>query len=374
MDQQSQPHLSRVGDAAQASAGRLRAVSDVPPLVRVIVVNFNAGQHLRRCLECLAAQTEARFEAIVVDNASMDGSLGLTPADARFKTIELPANFGFARANNIAVEDCDAPFVALLNPDAFAEPSWLAALLRAAKQWPAAVMFGSLQVCADRPEILDGAGDNYFCAGGFWRGGQGRRRPKTAPAGEPFGPCAAAALYRTEWLQRVGGFDERFFCYAEDVDLAFRLRLAGGRCVQVPDAVVTHVGSAIAGALSDFSVYHVARNLVWTFVKCMPGPLLPLLLPCHIALLAAIWVRAMQRGQGRVVARAFRDALRGLPGMLATRRTIQAQRRASLAEIAAAMVWRPDALWRRAIVLRPLPRQARAAEPIAKSADYEHWT
>src|SRR5262245_43517077 len=323
------------------------------PLVRVIVVNYNGGQYLRRCLECLVRQTETRFEAVIVDNASTDGSLESVPADARFSVVELADNVGFARANNIGFEGCTAPFVALLNPDAFPEPGWLAALLCAAERWPAAVMFGSLQLRADNVELLDGAGDAYFCAGAFWRGGKGRPRPETVPPGEPFGPCAAAALYRTDWFRRVGGFDERFYCYAEDIDLAFRLRLAGGRCVQVPDAVVAHVGSGITGEDSAFSIYHLTRNQVWTFAKCMPGPLLLLLLPAHVGLLAARWVRARRLGQAEAVARGLRDALRDLSAILVSRRAIQAQRRARVMEIASVLVWRLGPLRQRAIVLRP---------------------
>jgi N-acetylglucosaminyl-diphospho-decaprenol L-rhamnosyltransferase len=328
-------------------------MSTAPPLVRVVVVNFNGGPHLRRCIECLLRQTERRFESVIIDNGSTDASLDDLPSHPKLRVVRLGRNTGFARANNIGIDGCVAPLVALLNPDAFAEPGWLAALVRAAERWPAAVMFGSLQICADNPDLLDGAGDAYFCAGTFWRGGHAGARPPIAPSGEAFGPCAAAALYRTDWLRRVGGFDERFFCYAEDVDLAFRLRLAGGRCLQVPDAVVAHVGSATTGEASDFSVYHLARNQVWTFLKCMPWPLLALLLPAHIGLLGATLLRARKRGQAALVARALRDAVRVLPAIWLSRRAIQSQRRARVAQIAAALVWNPRALFQRAIVLKP---------------------
>ncbi len=325
------------------------------PVVRIVIVNYNGGAHLRRCVTCLTGQTEPRFEAVIVDNGSTDSSLEGLPLDSRFRSIRLPVNAGFAKANNIGAQGCDAPLLALLNPDAFPQPEWLAALVRAAEDWPGVVMLGSLQLSADDPRLLDGAGDAYFCAGTSWRGGHGSERPGIAPVGEPFGPCAAAALYRTEWFHRVGGFDERFFCYAEDVDLAFRLRLAGGRCLQVPDAVVAHIGSAIAGPMSEFCVYHLTRNHIWTFVKCMPWPLLLLLLPAHAALIAATWVRARRHGRARAVARALIDALRGLPGIWATRRGVQSERQASVAQIAAAIVWTPARLRRRSIVLRALP-------------------
>jgi GT2 family glycosyltransferase len=147
---------------------------------------------------------------------------------------------------------------------------------------------------------------------------------------EIFGPCAAAAMYSRAALDEVGGFDERYFCYHEDVDLAFRLRLRGHRCRYVPDAVVDHVGSGITGRRSDFSTYHGHRNLVWTYVKNMPAPLFWLFLPLHLLLnLASIFVFGL-RGQGGVILRAKRDALAGLGEAIRQRRAIHAGRRVSL--------------------------------------------
>ena len=92
---------------------------------------------------------------------------------------------------------------------------------------------------------------------------------------EVFSPCAAAALYARPSFEREGGFDESFFCYLEDVDLGFRLRLRGERCVQVRRAEVLHAGSAISGHLSEFSVFHSYRNRIWLFAKNVPWPLAP---------------------------------------------------------------------------------------------------
>lgn len=149
-----------------------------------------------------------------------------------------------------------------------------------------------------------------------------------------FSSCAATAVYRRSVLLELGGFDEDYFCYVEDVDLGFRLRLAGYRCLYVPQSVAHHVGSGTAGGQhSDFSVYHGHRNLVWTFVKDMPGILFWLLLPLHVALnlVSIIWFAF--RGHGGVVWRAKRDALLGLPKMWRKRQEIQGKRVASIGEI-----------------------------------------
>jgi GT2 family glycosyltransferase len=132
----------------------------------------------------------------------------------------------------------------------------------------------------------------------------------------------------------VGGFDEDFFCYVEDVDLGFRLRLAGHKALYVPDAVAHHVGSATTGGQhSDFAVYHGHRNLVWTFMKNMPGILFWLLLPLHAAMnLVAVAVFTL-RGQGWVILRAKWDAVKGLPTMWRKRKLVQSTRIATVREI-----------------------------------------
>ncbi len=119
------------------------------------------------------------------------------------------------------------------------------------------------------------------------------------PEREVFSACAAAALYRRDVFEALGGLDEDFFCYMEDVDLGFRLRLAGWGCTYVPTAVVHHVGSATSGRRSHFTTYHGHRNLVWVFFKNMPGALLWLYLPQHFSLTSssvALFLHAVKDG------------------------------------------------------------------------------
>jgi GT2 family glycosyltransferase len=298
--------------------------------VAVIVVNWNGGDFLRQCLESLERQLRRPEHIVVVDNASTDDSLLLAEEALRdIEVIRLPGNVGFARANNIAARAAgrfDA--IALLNPDAFAEPGWLEALVAAAEREPAVAAFASQMRLASMPEYLDGAGDSYHVSGRAWRNGH-RASSAEWPAAdvEVFAPCAAAALYRREAFEEVGGFDEEYFCYFEDVDLGFRLRLRGHRCLYIHSAVVRHVSSGLSGYRSDFAVYHGERNAVWTFFKNMPGPLLWLYLPQHLALNIAALMYYPLRAQGRVVFKAKLDALRGLTSVLRQRRLVQRTRR-----------------------------------------------
>ena len=300
---------------------------DTWPKVTVVIVNWNGERFLDRCLSALLAQTVSQHEIILVDNASSDASLDIV---RRFPSVRLLAqneNLGFARGNNLAIEAAaaESEWIALLNPDAFVEPRWLEALLLAARDYPAFDIFGSELVNAADPTVLDGAGDVYHISGRIWRIGHGAAVPSLLEqAREVFSPCAAAALYRrSAWLE-VGGFDEDYFCYVEDVDLGFRLRLAGYRCLYVPTSVALHVGSGTTGGQhSDFAVYHGHRNLVWTYVKDMPGILFWVFLPLHLAMNLAALVKFTLRGQGGVMFRAKRDAVLGLPKMWAKRMQIQ---------------------------------------------------
>ncbi len=308
--------------------------------IAVLIVNYNGGTLLSRALLALSRQTVRDFHVVVVDNASSDGSAdGIDGCFANVTLVRPGHNLGFAAGNNLALKHAGgAQWIALLNPDAFPEPDWLERLVLATFAYPGFSFFGSRMLLADAPQLLDGTGDMYHASGMAWRRDHGVPADRGATeAGEIFGPCAAAAFYARAALEEAAGFDERYFCYHEDVDLAFRLRLLGHRCRYVPDAVVHHVSGGIAGRRSDFTTYHGQRNLVWTYVKNMPGVLFWLFLPLHLLINAAAVAVCAARGQLRVVLRAKRDALGGLGAALAQRRSIQAGRRAGVRELLAVM-------------------------------------
>lgn len=307
------------------------------PKVTVVIVNWNGERFLDRCLSALLAQTVTPNEVILVDNASSDASHDIVRRFPSVRMLVQDDNLGFARGNNLAIKAAatESEWIALLNPDAFVEPRWLEALLLAAHDKPAFNVFGSKLVVAADLGVLDGAGDVYHVSGLVWRMGHGTPVASYLhQAREVFSSCAAAALYRRSALLEANGFDEDFFCYAEDVDLGFRLRLAGHRAFYVPSSVAHHVGSGTTGGRhSDFSVYHGHRNLVWIFVKNMPGALFWLLLPLHLLLNLVTVIVFMARGQSKVILRAKWDAIKGLPKMWAKRKQIQAARVATAREI-----------------------------------------
>jgi len=305
-----------------------------------IVVNWNAAEHLPRCLAAIAAQSRGFDRVILADNESEDESLSVVERDfACVEVLRVGSNAGFARANNIAIATVgDCEFVALVNPDAYLDPRWLENMLAAAEREPRCAGFGSRLLMADQPELLDGAGDAYHVGGLAWRTHHGEPAAGNGLTARPiFSPCAAAAMYRRDALVAVGGFDEDFFCYIEDVDLGFRLRLAGYHCVYVPQAEAAHVGSASTGRDSAFAVYHGHRNLLWAYVKNTPSPQVWIYLPLHILFSLLALARCTARHRALPFLRAKRDALKGFRRVLAKRRATQSTRRVGWPELSSAM-------------------------------------
>lgn len=296
--------------------------------IALIIVNYNSGGLLGKCLSAVHRQTRMPDRIVVVDNASTDGSAsGVEGEWDQVQLVRMTTNAGFSAANNRAFglcEDCD--WVALLNPDAFPSPGWLAALAGATVEYPQAGSFASCLVKDSDASVLDGAGDAYHVSGLVWRIGHGEKTPSRQRRQQVFSACAAAAMYRCAAVQSVGGFDESYFCYNEDVDLGFRLRLIGMPCWYIPEAVVTHVGSATTGTHSDFSLFYGHRNLVWTYVKNMPGPLFFRFLWQHLLLNLVSIVFLSLRYRTTAVVRAKYSAIKGLRAVLRKRRQVQAHK------------------------------------------------
>ena len=304
--------------------------------ITVVIVTYNSASTILQSLEALSRQTLKPSRVIVVDNASSDESVDLMRKSfPNNEYLLLTENIGFAAANNRAIEMCSTEFIALLNPDAFPNPDWLSKLFSATSRYPMAASFGSKQLIFTDSNLIDGIGDVYHYSGLMWRNGNGK--PQNffySEECEIFSPCAAAALYRLSALKEVQGFDEDFFCYAEDVDLGFRLRLAGWKAIYVPDAVVSHVGGATTGGKnSNFSIYYGHRNLVWTFVKNMPSCLFWIFLPSHILLnfFTLLWFSF--KGKRQIIFQAKFDAIKGLQTQIRKRSQIQNMRKARVISI-----------------------------------------
>ncbi len=243
----------------------------------VVIPNWNGRGWLPDCLSAVAAQTVAPDEVIVVDNSSTDGSVEyLRSEHPEVRLIALERNTGFAHAANRGIDAARSPLVALINTDVVLELDWVQRMVCAltAEHRVASVACKMLDL-ADPSRVYD-AGDVLRRDGACeQRGRFGLDDGRWDEPGEVFGACAGAALFRRDAVLAVGGFDERYFAYLEDVDLALRLRLAGWSCRYEP-AVARHAGEGSSQALPGKHWFFVARNTPVLIAKAFPARWLPL--------------------------------------------------------------------------------------------------
>ena len=307
------------------------------------MVNHGRAELLRACLRSLLNQTWPRLEILVVDNGSQDHSTEVVASfsDRGVRLLALTENRGFAAAVNLGVRRARGEWVALLNNDAEASPEWIEQLVSGF------CASSDVGICASKilfygSDVIDKAGHLIFPDGQNRGRGTGERdRGQYDAAQEVLAADGCAALYRKEVLNQAGGFDENFFAYAEDADLALRARRLGWRCLYVPGAVVHHHHSSTLGPYSPRKIYWVERNRLWLALKNFPLPLLllnPIFSAYRLAwnLCAALLRRGaagnFRRGNSlwvllRVQVRAYRDALAGAGPMLRARRRIRSTRK-----------------------------------------------
>jgi GT2 family glycosyltransferase len=295
--------------------------SPAPPRVSILILNWNGRDHLAACLPSLLDQSFADFEILVVDNGSTDGSLPwLRHHFPQVRVLENATNQGFAAANNQAMRATQAEFVVLLNNDTVADPRWLQTLITTAERDPRIGMVASKMLLADQPGIVDSAGIAIDRAGIAW-GVDGGQPNRTSVAGisEVFGASGGAALYRRAMLDEIGLFDERYFAYFEDVDLAWRAQWAGWRAVCAHEAIVWHHHSATGNRIPHFKSRLLGRNKLWLIAKNYPMPHLlwygPLILVYE--LMSLVYAARERRLRSALAGRWA--ALRQLPAVLAGR-------------------------------------------------------
>lgn len=295
--------------------------------IAVVVLNWNGWPYLEGCLDALRRQTYPNFEVVVVDNGSTDGSPERVAE--HFPWVRLicnSGNLGFAAANNQAIRTTSSQYVATLNNDTVVEPDWLAALVSAAETDPDIGAVASKMVFAHDPNVINSCGIGLDPAGIAWDLLGGHPASTIDHPREVFGACAGAALYRRAMFEEIGLFEEAFFAYMEDVDLAWRAREAGWRAVLAPGAVVRHVHSGTLGDASPRKRFLLGRNKLWTIARCLPRRdlwQLPIILLYEAG---AVALRVTERDWAAVAGRFA--ALAGLLSMLRKRAQIQVPRAA----------------------------------------------
>jgi hypothetical protein len=241
-------------------------MKQLPP-VAIIVLNWNAGYLLDRCLSALLDLNYPEFTITLVDNVSTDDSLQLVRE--RFSSVRIirnDRNLGYSAGNNVALQEVNQPLIAILNPDVFVAPDWLISQVKVMEGDNTIGITGSKLYYPGEKLIQHAGGTLSF------------PRALTGHYGlleEDHGQCnmmrdvdyviGAACLIRRSVIDRVGLFDEGYFMYFEDVDLCYRARREGFRVVYVPDAIGIHVESATSkkGSAAYFRRFHTSR---WRFL------------------------------------------------------------------------------------------------------------
>jgi GT2 family glycosyltransferase len=241
-------------------------------LVSVIIANWNGRHFLERCIPKLLESlhyVDGESELIVVDNASTDGSVAFL--ERRYPAVHIirnTENRGFSSANNQAFAIARGRYVATLNNDTEVDRFWLRNALEVLESDSGVGSCATQMRFLQFPDLINSTGI-VLDMSGIPRDRLGGR-PVAASESRPtevFGPSAGAAVYRKELLDTLGGFDERFFAYYEDVDLAWRARRAGWRCIYVPSSVVGHVYSGTAQQGSGLKAFLLSRNRTWLLLK-----------------------------------------------------------------------------------------------------------
>jgi len=300
--------------------------------VAVVIPSWNCIDDLKACIASVRADAAAATELLVVDNGSRDGTAEWL-GRAGVEHIALSRNVGFAAAINLGASRTRAPFILVLNADVIVEPGCverLAAALRegdsrAGVQPRILALESEVRLDADDPGArIYSLGQRLTRDGRAYEDGAGRAQgPVARERREIFGVCGAACMLRREVFSELGGYDERYFAFYEDVDLNVRARIAGWRFWLDPAAVVWHRGGGAWGA--GFARPHadnaalVARNRLATQIKFMPANAIPRILTVEAASLA----RAAAQRRGRATAAGKLAALRRLRPLLAERRALR---------------------------------------------------
>jgi len=239
----------------------------------VVIPNLNGGDELLEAIKSLVGQTVQPY-IIVVDNASTD--LSANRVAEQYPDVEIirnSKNLGYAGGVNPGFKrafELGAKYVAPFNDDAVADKDWLEKLVACLENNPAVGVAAAKVVTADK-ERLDSTGDYYTVWGlPYPRGRREYDLTKYDKQTDIFAASGAASLYRVKALKEVGLLDQAFFAYYEDVDLSFRLQLAGWKVAYVPDSVVYHYIGMTSGRVKGFTTYQTMKNLPLLWFKNVP--------------------------------------------------------------------------------------------------------
>jgi len=295
------------------------------PVVSIVIPNFNGKQLLKTCLKSITSQLFADYQVIIVDNGSTDGSVDfLKTHHPDIIIVAFQSNRGFSVAVNAGIKRSSGNYILLLNNDTELDPAFLSEIVEAFQSNP------KIDFCAPKMlnfynrTILDGVGDGFLRGGVNYRIGTLERdvdlfnTPRIV-----FGACAGAAVYKRDFFDKAGFFDEDFFAYLEDLDINLRAARLGLTCSYVPTARIFHMGSATTGSSFNlFTIRHTTKNIINVLIKNFTALELMFSLP-RIVIHQLVWLLILaKRSQMKAYVQGIYLALISFPKMWAKRKLI----------------------------------------------------
>lgn len=245
--------------------------------VSVVTPNYNGVKFLKTFFESLENDSEYIGEVIIVDNGSGDGSreyIKNSTFTFPVRLVENTENTGFAPAVNQGILKAENEYIFSLNNDTEVKKGSIKSLVDLISSDDNIFSVQAKMLQYKNKDLIDDVGDEYNLLAWTKKTGENHNSSEFREVKDIFSACAGAAMYKKSLLIQIGMFDDNYFAYMEDVDLAIRSRIYGYRNLLCPDAIVYHIGSATSGSRhNDFKVRLAARNNVWTVYKNLPIPM-----------------------------------------------------------------------------------------------------
>jgi GT2 family glycosyltransferase len=295
-------------------------------IVSIIIPALHRPDLTQRCLDALARQTlpQDSFEAIIVENAATPDSIFPDPLPQNTRRILLDENLGTTGSVNRAVATTSSDYILLLNNDVELDPDFLRLTIEHLETNPSCGFVTGKLLSAKNREQLDGAGDALLVGGGSYRLGHLDRDIGQFDTTFPvIAGCGAATLFRRSVFERIGGLDEDFFAYVDDVDLCLRARLAGYTGMYLPEAIAYHLGSATFGdPIHPRITELITRNQLLLIVKDYPVAIL-IRTAIRILVYQFLWMAVACRRSVKAYFKGLFGVLLLMPKMLRKRREIR---------------------------------------------------
>jgi GT2 family glycosyltransferase len=309
--------------------------------VSVIVVNWNGKKWLKGCFDSLKNQTYKNFDVFMVDNGSSDDSVAYMAANyPTVNIVQQTENLGFSAGNNSALPYAKGELILLLSNDTTAPPDFIENYVKAFDEIPNLGSVQSKMRLLPEPELLDSCGSYWTNSTFLFHIGNGKdqsleRYNRSFPV---FTNKGASMLIRRDVIDKVGLFDDEFWCYYEDTDFSHKVWIAGYECWYYPKAEMYHAGGGTALVFDNSYIqFHNLKNKLRSYLKNFSLGSLLWILPMYAALsvfLSGVWILQRKFKHAYVIYKSFYWNLVHLPGTLRERRKIQGFRKRSDAEIA----------------------------------------